>query len=246
MPYALLGYATDYANGVPDEPTPVEELDPAGRGEHRDVRADARRRRRRTSPRPTRSRWAPISPGTDPVAAVVVAAPRRAARPGARRAASAPAGARALRDGAGRPRAALGARRVAPDVAFEAHDDGRRGRCPRTTTTGPVLLAAPDVPGLDAAVARDGARRPRRRLRPRARRRARRTALPRRPARASTRSSWSSPRAVRRRPARRDGRPRPHPGDAAGRAPADVAADARALGLDPVAPADLRALVGAV
>jgi purine nucleoside phosphorylase len=26
VPYALLGYATDYANGVPDEPTPVEEL----------------------------------------------------------------------------------------------------------------------------------------------------------------------------------------------------------------------------
>jgi 5'-methylthioadenosine phosphorylase len=26
IPYALAGYATDYANGVPDEPTPVEEL----------------------------------------------------------------------------------------------------------------------------------------------------------------------------------------------------------------------------
>jgi purine nucleoside phosphorylase len=26
VPYALLGYATDYANGVKDEPTPVEEL----------------------------------------------------------------------------------------------------------------------------------------------------------------------------------------------------------------------------
>jgi len=26
IPYALLGYATDYANGVPDEPTPVDEL----------------------------------------------------------------------------------------------------------------------------------------------------------------------------------------------------------------------------
>jgi purine nucleoside phosphorylase len=26
LPYALLGYATDYANGVHDEPTPVEEL----------------------------------------------------------------------------------------------------------------------------------------------------------------------------------------------------------------------------
>src|SRR5207237_8623421 len=26
IPYALLGYATDYANGVRDEPTPVEEL----------------------------------------------------------------------------------------------------------------------------------------------------------------------------------------------------------------------------
>jgi 5'-methylthioadenosine phosphorylase len=26
IPYALIGYATDYANGVPDEPTPVEEL----------------------------------------------------------------------------------------------------------------------------------------------------------------------------------------------------------------------------
>ena len=26
LPYALLGYATDYANGVPDVPTPVEEL----------------------------------------------------------------------------------------------------------------------------------------------------------------------------------------------------------------------------
>jgi len=26
LPYALLGYATDYANGVQDEPTPVEEL----------------------------------------------------------------------------------------------------------------------------------------------------------------------------------------------------------------------------
>ncbi|HKP89847.1 MAG TPA: MTAP family purine nucleoside phosphorylase [Thermoleophilaceae bacterium] len=26
IPYALLGYATDYANGVKDEPTPVEEL----------------------------------------------------------------------------------------------------------------------------------------------------------------------------------------------------------------------------
>jgi purine nucleoside phosphorylase len=26
LPYALLGYATDYANGVTQEPTPVEEL----------------------------------------------------------------------------------------------------------------------------------------------------------------------------------------------------------------------------
>jgi purine nucleoside phosphorylase len=26
LPYALLGYATDYANGVQPEPTPVEEL----------------------------------------------------------------------------------------------------------------------------------------------------------------------------------------------------------------------------
>ena len=26
LPYALLGYATDYANGVSEEPTPVEEL----------------------------------------------------------------------------------------------------------------------------------------------------------------------------------------------------------------------------
>jgi purine nucleoside phosphorylase len=26
IPYALLGYATDYANGVSEEPTPVEEL----------------------------------------------------------------------------------------------------------------------------------------------------------------------------------------------------------------------------
>jgi purine nucleoside phosphorylase len=26
LPYALLGYATDYANGVSDAPTPVEEL----------------------------------------------------------------------------------------------------------------------------------------------------------------------------------------------------------------------------
>jgi purine nucleoside phosphorylase len=26
IPYALLGYATDYANGVTEEPTPVEEL----------------------------------------------------------------------------------------------------------------------------------------------------------------------------------------------------------------------------
>jgi purine nucleoside phosphorylase len=26
LPYALLGYATDYANGVSPDPTPVEEL----------------------------------------------------------------------------------------------------------------------------------------------------------------------------------------------------------------------------
>jgi purine nucleoside phosphorylase len=26
VPYALVGYATDYANGVRDQPTPVEEL----------------------------------------------------------------------------------------------------------------------------------------------------------------------------------------------------------------------------
>ena len=26
IPYGLIGYATDYANGVKDEPTPVEEL----------------------------------------------------------------------------------------------------------------------------------------------------------------------------------------------------------------------------
>src|SRR6476469_2411627 len=26
LPYALMGYTTDYANGVPDEPTPVQEL----------------------------------------------------------------------------------------------------------------------------------------------------------------------------------------------------------------------------
>jgi purine nucleoside phosphorylase len=26
LPYALLGYATDYANGVSEQPTPVEEL----------------------------------------------------------------------------------------------------------------------------------------------------------------------------------------------------------------------------
>ena len=44
LPYALLGYATDYANGVQDEPTPVQT--PAGHDgrEHRDVRRRARRR----------------------------------------------------------------------------------------------------------------------------------------------------------------------------------------------------------
>ena len=39
IPYALLGYATDYANGVADEPTPVEELVRLIGGQHRDVRA---------------------------------------------------------------------------------------------------------------------------------------------------------------------------------------------------------------
>ena len=38
MPYALLGYATDYANGVKPEPTPVEELVRLIGGQHRGVR----------------------------------------------------------------------------------------------------------------------------------------------------------------------------------------------------------------
>ena len=45
LPYALLGYATDYANGVkPEAPTPVEELVRLVEAEHGDVRAHARRR----------------------------------------------------------------------------------------------------------------------------------------------------------------------------------------------------------
>ena len=38
-PYALLGYATDYANGVQDEPTPVADADRDDGREHGDVRA---------------------------------------------------------------------------------------------------------------------------------------------------------------------------------------------------------------
>ena len=26
LPYALMGYATDYANGIAEEPTPIEDL----------------------------------------------------------------------------------------------------------------------------------------------------------------------------------------------------------------------------
>ena len=43
LPYALLGYATDYANGVTPEPTPVEEL-------VRLIGAQRRRRSRARSP----------------------------------------------------------------------------------------------------------------------------------------------------------------------------------------------------
>ena len=48
IPYALLGYATDYANGVkPDEPTPVEELVRLVGASSADVRQRARQPRSR-------------------------------------------------------------------------------------------------------------------------------------------------------------------------------------------------------
>ena len=55
IPYALLGFVTDYANGVSAEPTPVDEL---MRLIARQQRALRRRRSRARSPRstPPRSR----------------------------------------------------------------------------------------------------------------------------------------------------------------------------------------------
>ena len=59
LPYALLGYATDYANGVQDEATPVQTLLDMMAASTRDVRRRARRRgaaRRRRRPRRRRAR----------------------------------------------------------------------------------------------------------------------------------------------------------------------------------------------
>ena len=57
IPYALLGYATDYANGVkPDEPTPVEELVRLIGASTRDLRA------RRSRPPSRASRSADLEP----------------------------------------------------------------------------------------------------------------------------------------------------------------------------------------
>ena len=42
IPYALIGYATDYANGVKDEATPVVGAHAPHRRVDRDVRDDAR------------------------------------------------------------------------------------------------------------------------------------------------------------------------------------------------------------
>ena len=44
LPFALMGYATDYANGVQPEPTPGRAADGADRGEHGQLRARAGRR----------------------------------------------------------------------------------------------------------------------------------------------------------------------------------------------------------
>ena len=49
LPYALLGYATDYANGVTEEPTPVEELLRLIGASTRGVRRRADRGRARSS-----------------------------------------------------------------------------------------------------------------------------------------------------------------------------------------------------
>ena len=46
LPYALLGYVTDYANGVSLEPTPVGRAGPAGGGEQRCARRESRACRR--------------------------------------------------------------------------------------------------------------------------------------------------------------------------------------------------------
>ena len=45
IPYALLGYATDYANGVKAEADAGRGAHPPDRRQRRDVRRDARRRR---------------------------------------------------------------------------------------------------------------------------------------------------------------------------------------------------------
>ena len=122
LPYALLGYATDYANGVkPDEPTPVEELVRlVAASTETFARALAAAVPRVDARRPSRS--GPISAGTDALgaaAAVVVGALAAPARPGARRAAR-----RRRRAGAARARSRARARRwaaaVAPGRAFEA------------------------------------------------------------------------------------------------------------------------------
>ena len=242
IPYALLGYATDYANGVADEPTPVEELVRLIGESTGDVRRHARRRRCRALD------GGALEPVGHPSRLRLTRRPRRrrrrrarrAGRPGARRRCSA-------RSGAGACAAALAARArrwaaaAAPGRACEATslDAAGAALARRTATTGRSCWPRPTSPALDAALVADVARRPRRR------RRSSRSAPATTAPRTSSALAAARPRAARagggrlRRARGRPGRPRGRARPAAQRAAPGLAADARAAALDPLTPPEL-------
>ena len=84
LPYALVGYATDYANGVPHEPTPVRDARRADRRSGAIFAADAARGGGRIGAPPPRDRHAlplRLAAASDAAAARPTAARWRASRP---------------------------------------------------------------------------------------------------------------------------------------------------------------------
>ena len=155
LPYALLGFATDYANGVkPEDPTPVEELIRlVGSFSGESFPPRCSQRRWRTSTRPCSNRTGRTSPGTDPRPPAAVVLGSLAAPPTRGWTSSWAATARgaALRARCAGP--ALG-RPVAPGLAFEATTlDAARAAL--HGHEGPGAAAAPDVPDTRPAVVAD-------------------------------------------------------------------------------------------